>query len=79
MPAAETCNGIDDDCNYLVDDGVVHPDGMACTLDEPGIGVGWTRNQIFMNNQVPREFTRDRPSLISAEQVGAEWFRPRLR
>ena len=48
-------------------------------LSRPGIGIGWTRNQIFMNNQVPREFTQNRPSLISAEQVGAEWFRNRLR
>jgi poly(beta-D-mannuronate) lyase len=52
---------------------------LVSGLNRPGIGVGWTRNQIFMNNQVPREFTQNRPGLISAERVGAEWFRNRLR
>lgn len=52
---------------------------LVSGLNRPGIGVSWTRNQIFMNNQVPRKLTQDRPSMISAEQVGAEWFRPRLR
>jgi len=35
-PAPETCNGVDDDCNGLVDDGL--PVGEPCTLDAPGIG-----------------------------------------
>ena len=52
---------------------------LVSGLNRPGIGIGWTRNQIFMNNQVPREFTQNRPGLISAELVGAEWFRNRLR
>lgn len=47
-------------------------------LNHLGVEVGWTRNQIFMNNQVPREFTQNRPGLIPAAQVGAQWFRSRL-
>jgi hypothetical protein len=29
-PAAETCNGKDDDCDGVVDDGAACPDGQAC-------------------------------------------------
>lgn len=35
-PALETCNGLDDDCNGLADDGVV--DGLPCTKDIPNVG-----------------------------------------
>ncbi|MBM4319351.1 MAG: hypothetical protein FJ125_05155, partial [Deltaproteobacteria bacterium] len=30
VPAVETCDGQDNDCNGLTDEGVVHPDGPAC-------------------------------------------------
>ena len=52
---------------------------LVSGLDRPGIGVTWARNQVFLNNQVPREFTATRPGIISSDQVGASWFRGRLR
>ena len=52
---------------------------LVSGLNRPGMNIGWTRNQVFAGNQVPRELTQNRPGLISAEQVGAEWFRARLR
>ena len=87
-PAIELAAGFDEadrpvlPQQSLVDANTLSSDNQATLvsgLNRPGIGIGWTRNQIFLNNQVPREFTRDRPGLISAERVGAEWFRSRLR
>ncbi|MCB9527256.1 MAG: SUMF1/EgtB/PvdO family nonheme iron enzyme [Myxococcales bacterium] len=37
-PAPETCNGADDDCDGVVDEGVVPPAGLAC--DGPGLCAG---------------------------------------
>ncbi|MEZ4432475.1 MAG: MopE-related protein [bacterium] len=37
-PAAESCNGQDDDCDGIVDEGVVAPAGLRC--DGPGLCVG---------------------------------------
>lgn len=68
--------------NILVDANSLSSDDQASLvsgLDQPGVGVTWARNQVFLNNQVPREFTQNRPGLISSERVGAAWFRNRMR
>lgn len=36
IPAPETCNGLDDDCNGTPDDGL--PTGEPCVNEQPGIG-----------------------------------------
>jgi hypothetical protein len=47
VPAAETCNGIDDDCNGRVDDGVTPPTA-AC--ERTVAGVGTCRGTWFCND-----------------------------
>jgi len=68
--------------NILVDANSLSSDDQATLisgLDHPGAGVTWARNQVFLDNQVPRKFTQNRPGIISSERVGASWFRKRLR
>ncbi len=68
--------------NILVDANSLSSDDqttLVSGLDRPGVGVAWGRNQVFLNNQVPREFTENRPGIIATDRVGATWFRGRLR
>ena len=57
VASEEVCNGIDDDCNGAVDDGVACDDGIACTEDycdgasgctaEPGDGARYIDGQCY--------------------------------
>ncbi len=47
MPVAEACNGLDDNCNGLVDDGLVTAFGCRVDADSDGFGVGATTAQCF--------------------------------
>ena len=56
----------------LVDANTLSSDDQATLvqgLDRQGIGINWQRNQVFLNNQIPREFTQDRPGLIPVDRV----------
>jgi len=53
--------------------------GLVAGADLQGLELTWERNQIFKDNEIPRELTRNLPRPLNKTVVGAPWYRDRIQ
>ena len=53
--------------------------GLVSGADFQGLELTWERNQIFRDNEIPRELTRDLPRPLNKTVVGAAWYRDSIQ
>ncbi|MCB1086072.1 MAG: polysaccharide lyase 6 family protein, partial [Verrucomicrobiae bacterium] len=53
--------------------------GLVAGGDRPGVAMIWEQNQIFSGNQIPASVTSAISPPLTADDVGAPWFRDRVR
>lgn len=50
------------------------PNDLIAGSNRKGLEIRWSQNQVFLNNEIPREVTRKVPPPLTRNDVGATWF-----